>query len=170
MRQLEFYNNNLCYDFVTKFHTKITSIPKLSKMVLSISSSKKHSLISHSFALELISNQKSVYILKKESKKINDTAKYGSPVGCKVTIRKNNLLTIISNMLFLVNHNQTYTAEGKKITQDAIQFFIINCSSIEIIENNYRFFKELSRINVSLVFKNSKNSYCNTFLVRSLKI
>ena len=148
MRQLDLYNNNIRYDYITKFHSKNIITPKLAKIVLSISSRKDSSLISDSLAIEVISTQKTMYILKKTNDKVRNGIQ-----GCKVTVRKNNLLTLLSNYL----------------TQRSNTSQFIESSSVEIIENNYHLFKELSKIKVSFVFKNY-GSCNNKFILKSLKV
>jgi ribosomal protein L5 len=146
MRQLDLYNNNIRYDYITKFHSKNIITPKLAKIVLSISSRKDSSLISDSLAIEVISTQKTMmYTLKKP----NDKVRNG--VGCKVTVRKNNLLTLLSN--HLIQRKTSY----------------IESSSIEIIENNYHLFKELSKIKVFFVFKNYGKDH-HKFMLKSFKV
>ena len=137
----------LRYDYITKFHSKSIITPKIAKIVLSISSRKDSSLISDSLAIELISTQKTMYILKKQNDKVRNGV-----LGCKVTVRKNNLQTLLSN--HLTQRSKTSYIES---------------SSIEIIENNYHLFKELSKIKVSFVFKNYGKDH-HKFMLKSLKV
>jgi len=168
-----YYNNIVKYDYITKLHNKTTSIPKFSKIVLSVHSKNDSfiNLISSSLALELVSNQKTKYILKKASQNLNIKIKLGVPAGCKVTLRNNNMEDLLLN-LFILNE-PTYlssnTFKFNKAQNNHIHFCLNNLSLFGIIENNYYLFRELRSIKVSII-TNSIDLQNTLFLLKSFKI
>ena len=68
-----YYNNIVTYDFIIKFNNNKPSVPKFSKLVLSLNTKNDSliNLVSSSIALELITNQKTKYILRKVPQNLN---------------------------------------------------------------------------------------------------
>jgi len=175
MRFLSLYHNNIVkYDFITKFNTKKKKLPKISKFVISINSNKDSliSLMSSSLALEIIAHQKTSFIFKKVNQNPNVKVKLGIPTGCKVTLRKTNMLNLLTILFITINPKhmpRLDTVNLKKVNEGNIHLCISNLSLFEGIERNYYFFRELSNIKVSITTNLIDNNHL-LFILSSFKI
>jgi ribosomal protein L5 len=167
-----YYNNIVTYDFIIKFNNNKPSVPKFSKLVLSLNTKNDSliNLVSSSIALELITNQKTKYILRKVPQNLNIKVKFGVPTGCTVTLRRGNLLNLLTN-LFITNPEYTRlnAVSFRRNGRINVSFGINNFSSFKLIEKNYYLFRELRNINVSLI-TNSIDYNIYNFLLTSFKL
>ena len=169
-----YYENIIKYDYITKF-IGTSFVPKLCKVTLLVDCKGKRplkSLVSLALSLELISSQKPILVLKKNTKNVNLKVKQGIPVVCKVTLRNKKLLNIILSTFFHFDKSCLgFSKLNSKFfsNKNSIQFSINNFSEFHFIEENFFLFKDLDKIKVSLV-SNSKSSAEFFFLLRSFKV
>lgn len=175
MRLLSLYQDNIiAYDLVTKFNIKNKKLPRFSKFVISFHSNNISfiNLLISSLSLDLISNQKSHYILSKVNHNLNIKVKSGYPTGCKVTLRKKKMMCFISD-IFVTNDikNMRLNAVNFKESVDKnIQFCISDLTSFKFVEDNYFIFRELSKIKVSIAATNTINKKNLLFMFSSFKM
>jgi len=91
-----YYQNIITYDLLTKYNFKnIFQIPKITKICLNIgfknANIEKKKLINILVLLKLITNQKPIATQSKKNN-IFLKIKKNSIIGCKVTLRKKNIL------------------------------------------------------------------------------
>lgn len=138
------------YDLINKFNYRnLNKIPKLEFLTLTFKLQKYDikTLISASSAIEIITSQKSVLNYSKVSN-VSLKIRKGQPVGCKATLRKQNL-----NYFLYVLINTVPPIKNDIRIQKNVQLFSISINNILIfknLENNYPFFKKLSNLNVNL--------------------
>lgn len=160
-----YYNYIVAYDSLNKFNYKsIKNIPKVNKIVFSFiykNPNSKNILISL-FILKILTLQKG-FLLKSKKINIKLKIKKGSPIGCKVTIKKKNLYTIffilISKINIIINNNNSKTFD----------FNLKKLLIFEELSNYYYYLNYLSSLKITLV-TNSKNSEELRFLAKSFKI
>lgn len=175
MRLLSLYHDNvIAYDLVTKFNIKKKKLPRFSKFVISFHSSNISliNLLISSLSLDLISNQKSHYILSKVNHNLNIKVKSGFPTGCKVTLRKKKMMRFISN-LFITNDVKNVRLNAvnfKESMGNNIHFCISDLTFLKFVEDNYFIFRELSKIKVSIAATNVLNVQNLLFMLSSFKI
>ena len=94
----------------------------------------------------------------------------GTPIGCKVILRNNNLLKFLNKLLnkcVIQNSNTKVNDENKK--GFSFSFKISNLMLFEELEYNYIFFKSLSSLSVTFITTAmSKNEFI--YLLNSYKI
>lgn len=103
------YNHIIVYDLINKFNfNNIFKIPIINKIILNIglknSNMEKKKMISIILLLRLIINQQ---ILNTKSKKNNIIFKIkkGDIMGCKVTLRKQNLYFFLEKLIIFIIPN-----------------------------------------------------------------
>ena len=167
-----YYRNILQYEFLNKFnYLNIKKLPKLVSIILKfdLRNNDFKSLINVLIALELISKTKSFIILSKNTKMELKIVK-GTPIGCKVILRNNNLLKFLNKLLnkcVIQNSNTKVNDENKK--GFSFSFKISNLMLFEELEYNYIFFKSLSSLSVTFITTAvSKNEFI--YLLNSYKI
>ena len=172
MKFLKNYSDNIIkYDLINKFSYKRTiDIPKFEKIILSFSFKKYEfkSLIAALIALELLTFQNPT-ITKSKVSNISLKVRKGHPIGCKLTLRKNFLFNFFFKLL-----NEFLLTNGKKVNvkkqkNKSFSFTVKNILIFNELERNYRFFKNLSNLNITFV-TNSKNKNNLLFLLKSYKI
>lgn len=175
MRLLSLYQDNIiAYDLITKFNIKNKKLPRFSKFVISFHSNNISliNLLISSLSLDLISNQKSHYILSKVNHNLNIKVKSGLPTGCKVTLRKKKMMYFISD-IFVTNNFKNIrlnAVNSKESVDNNIHFCIRDLTSFKFVEDNYFIFRELSKIKVSVVATNTINIQNLLFMLSSFKI
>ena len=95
---LKFYTKTLKFDLINKFHyINLKKLPKLKKVILNFSckTTDINILVKHLLVIELITNQKGVLTLSKHPI-LSLQIKKGEPTGCKLTLRKTNMLNFLS--------------------------------------------------------------------------
>jgi len=172
MRFLKNYSENIVkYDLINKFtYKKTVDIPKFEKIVLNFTFKKYEfkSLISSLIALELLTFQKST-ITKSKVSNISLKVRKGNPIGCKLTLRKNFMFNFFFKLLneFLLITDKKINVKKQK--DKSFSFIIKNILVFSELEKNYRFFNNLSNLNITLV-TNSKNKDNLLFLLKSYKV
>lgn len=166
-----YYKRIILYDFLNKFkYTNINQMPNIKKIVLYFNYKKIDfkTLLLSSMALELLTFQKSIII---KSKKINIKLKFkiGSPVGCKITIRKKNIDIFFLKLLTndILNKNLYITKiSNEKLT---LNLKITNVLKFAELEKHYNMFKKLSSLNITIITNSNTNKEL-IFLILSHKI
>lgn len=163
----KYYKTVVKYDFINKFHYKlINKLPIIKSVTLSFNFKKFDIklLISALTALELLTLNKGILIKSKVSN-VSLKVRKGQPVGCKITLRKHQMNQFLFKILNKIIINQTFK------NKELINVFSIKLENIlifEEFEKNYRFFKNLSNLNITI-----KTTACNLkefiFLITSFK-
>jgi len=170
-----YYNNIVKYDLINKFYYKnIKQLPKVEKIILNFNFKKQtyRNLTTSLLALELISNQKPIFIMSKVSN-ITLKIRKGQPAGFKLTLRKQNANFFILKLINEIFYSKSNFRENlKKIKIKNSSFFsfqIKNSLIFPELESNYQIFKELSKLNITIVCNSKTFSELN-FLLKSYKI
>ena len=168
MKFLNFYNKYIInYDLLNKFSYKyITELPKINSIIVHFSLKKTDLklLITYLSALKLITNQKGVIILSKNPNIILKVKK-GTPVGCKITLRRKKML----EFYFKLFNKSFLTLQKPKLDKKTLSFQITDVFSFEELEANYQFFSSLKKINININTKSSCKIQ-NRFLLYSFKV
>ena len=134
-------------------------MPTIQKVVLTITTHNIKKLTSLSLFLELITYSKCYTLL---SKKPNMSLKIqaGTPIGCKVTLRKKKMFNFLSVLLLLIKPKDTSSFNIlNKNLYNFLNFTLNNVFIFNIAEKNYTFFKDilikLSFVTNLLIVKNS---------------
>lgn len=156
-----FYNKNIKYDLLNKFYYINTKkLPKIKKIVITLSckTTKMSNLAFSSLALELITSQKSQFIISKKANLLFKIRK-GSPVGCKVILKKNKMFEFLENtccniipQLKLLNK---MSLKGR-INKNYFKYNISNLFIFNELEKNYYLFNEINNLNVTIVTDSTK--------------
>ena len=170
-----YYNNIVKYDLINKFYYKnIKQLPKIKKIILNFNFKRQNfkNLMSSLIALELISNQKPIFIKSKISN-ITLKIRKGQPVGCKIILRKQNSNIFIQKLIneyFYSKFNiQESLKKIKPINSSFMSFQIKNSLIFPELEANYQIFKQLTKLNITIVCT-SKTFSELIFLLKSYKI
>lgn len=146
-------------------------LPKLKKIVLNFGYQKSNfkRLISGLLALEFLTSQKGK-ITKSKHLNIMLKIKQGTPVGCKLTLRKRNM-----HKFYLKLMTSVFTKLKKPRNERSPK----SCKSVSIViqsplifmelENHYEIFKDIPQLDVTLV-TNTKSKNELLFFLRSVKI
>ena len=169
----EYYSNILQYEFINKFsYSNINKLPKFKSIFLTFDL-KKHdlkTLIDNLIALELLSSVNGFLIPSKVSK-ISLKIRKGTPVGCKVILRKKKLFRFLYKLLNTVVisglNNNTISIQKKKGFK--FSFKISNVLLFSELEENYSFFKKISGLNIVFI-TNSSSKKEILYLLNSYKI
>ena len=167
MKFLHNYNENIVnYDLLNKFaYNSINKLPKLKFININLSLKKNDIklLISYLASLKIITQQNGIIIPAKKSNIIFKIRK-GTPIGCKITLRKTKMFLFYLKLL-----NKSFLPINKnKINENSISFQIKNIFLFKELELNYQFFNNLSFFNVNLVTTAVCNNQ-NKFLLTSYK-
>jgi large subunit ribosomal protein L5 len=159
------YQNIIIYDLITKLNFKnIFEIPKITKICLNIgfknANIEKKKLTNLIVLLKLITNQQPIVT---QSKKNNILLKIkkGSIIGCKVTLRKNNLYFFLEKLLIFIlpNINDIYFNTKNK---NILNFQIKNVLNFFELKTEFLKFKEIPPIDVSI---HTNSNYSNHFFL-----
>jgi len=174
MKFLNLYlKNTLKYDFISHFNYKdISKIPSLKKIVLCFSykSPTYRQILSSLMALELISKVKPKLLTLNKSNVVLKL-RAGSPVGCKVTLKKLKMLEFLS-ILFLVLIPQDKQLEISLNEKKIINSLSLNFKSLYLfdeLKDHYNLLKNLNNLSVVLV-TDSKSFFEFLFLLKILKV
>lgn len=168
-----FNYNTLNYDLVNKFFYQNTKeLPKIKKIILNFGckTNEIKYLASSLLALELITNQQGVLNLTKKSNIVLKIRK-GNPVGCKVTLKKNNLYNYFTKLileLFPKLKNFEGFKNFKKIKKNTFSFYVLDIFNFQELEEQYYLFNNLSKMNITIV-TNCKNKQEFIFILTSLQ-
>ena len=168
MKFLYNYNDNIVnYDLLNKFtYTSINKLPKLKFININLSLKKNDIklLVSYLAALKVITKQNGVIVPAKKSNIIFKIRK-GTPIGCKITLRKTKMFLFYFKLL-----NKSFLPTDKnKLHENSFSFQIKNIFLFKELELNYQFFNNLKFFNVNLV----TTAVCkkqNKFLLTSYKL
>lgn len=169
-----YYNKIIRYDLLNNFlFINQKKISKIEKITLNFGYKKSNFklLIAGLLALEFISFKKGKLT---KSKQINIILKIkkGTPVGCKVVLRKNFMylfyLKLMSSIFFKTKSFQEFTLSQTSQTINSISFKIRSPLLFPELENQYQFFKSLPPLNITITTNaTSKNELF--FLLKSFK-
>jgi len=151
-----FYKKTLKYDLVNKFnYTKIKQLPKLKKIILNFGckNNDMKNLSSCILALQLITAQKGYLTTTKRSNILLKIRK-GQPVGCKVVLRKQNMLLFFSKMIsdiFPKLKNFDGFKINRKTKLNSFSFSIIDMLIYNELEERYYIFNSLPKLTITLI-------------------
>lgn len=157
----------------TFFYNDIKQIPSLKTIILNLGYQKSNirSLISSLLALELISTKKSK-LTKSKRLNIIIKVKKGTPVGCKVILKKKIMgvfyFKLITCILPKIKQFQNVKLQKKFKSTKSISVTIKNPLLFMELENQYQFFKDIPKLDIVLL-TNSKSSNEFFFLLKSIK-
>jgi large subunit ribosomal protein L5 len=160
------------YDLINTFHfNNFKQIPKVQIIVLNFGYQKSNfkRLISGLLALEFITSKKGE-ITRSKHLNILLKIKQGSPVGCKITLKKKimyrfylKLTTSIFPKLSIPKN--THFKQNYKSLSVVIQNPLIFME----LENHYEFFKDIPKLDITFI-TDSKSKNELSFLLKSIKI
>lgn len=165
--------NTLNYDLVNKFlYNNTKQLPKIKKIILNFGcrTNDIKNLASSLLALELITNQRGLLTLTKKSNIVLKIRK-GNPVGCKVTLQKNNLYNYFTKILlelFPKLKNFEAFKNSKKIKKNVFSFYITDIFNFQELEEHYYLFNNLSKININIITNSTKKQEL-IFILNSLQ-
>ena len=127
---------------------------------------KGKSLISSLAALEILTFQKSFLNYSKISN-ISLKIRKGQPVGCKVTLRQKNLRLFLHTLINNISFAKSKNKNNKKIS--SFSLMVHNVLVFDVLEKNYRFFRNLSDLSINLTTTNCSSKELK-FLLKSNKL
>jgi len=169
-----YFYNIVKYDLVNVFfYQRIEQIPKFEKIILNFGyqkSSFKH-LISGLLALEFLSSKKSK-LTKSRYLNVFLKIKKGSPVGCKIILKKHIMyffyLKLITSIFPKIKHSQPAIFKQSLKSIKSISIQLRNPLIFKELENQYQFFKDIPRLDITLV-TTSKSQNELFFIFKSIK-
>lgn len=169
-----FLSKTIKYDLVnTFFYQNVKEISKLKKIILNFGYKKSNFkyLISSLLALEFISSKKGE-ITKSKRLNIFLKIKKGNPVGCKIILKKNtmHLFYIKLRTSIFPKLKQPHTSQLQRDLKliKSISFQLKNPLLFRELENQFQFFKDIPRLDITLL-TNSKSRKELFFLLKSIK-
>jgi len=170
-----YYKKIIQYDLLNKFSfINQKKIPKFKKITLNFGYKKSNfkQLISGLLALEFISFKRSE-LTKSTQINIVLKIKKGTPVGCKVVLRKNFMylfyLKLITSIFFKTKLSQEFVLRKKNKPINSISFKIENPLLFLELENQYQFFKNLPPLNITITTNTTSHNEL-FFLLKSFKL
>lgn len=173
----ENYINKINFDFIKYFNYRnLESIPKIKKLIISFTYKKPTTklILKSLLALEIITGLRGKIVTTKKSN-ISLNIRKGEPVGCKVILRKKEMLIFLSRLLFVRIYEFKSKNLGKKKVLKLNNFntksLSFNYNALNIfseLEQHYFLFKDLGNINFTLI-TNSKNLIEFNYLINSIK-
>ena len=168
-----FYIKTLKYELCNKFTYKnINQIPKVKKIILNFGcrTAEIKQLTASLLALELITNQRSI-ITTTKSPNILLKIKKGNPSGCKVTLRKTQMLSFFTKLIINIfpkvkNFNGFSTL--KKSRKNLFSFELNETFAFNELEKNYYLFNKLNKLSITIVADCSSQKQL-IFLLRSFQ-
>lgn len=161
MHYLEkFYNQTLKYELINKFkYSNIKNLPKIKKVILNFSckTADIRQLASSLLAIELITSQQGK-LTKTNYPQILFKIRKGNPTGCKVILRKFNMLNYMSKILIeIVPRIKNFNGFqlNKNSQKNTFSYQLTENFSFSELENNYSLFKNLSKLNVTIITNSS---------------
>lgn len=154
------YENIIIYDLLTKVHYKnIFEIPKITKICLNIgfknANIEKKKLINIIMFLKLITNQK-LMITRSKKNNIFLKIKKNTIIGCKVTLRKNNIYIFLEKFLIFILPNM-YKIKFNTNNKNILNFQIKNILNFFELKTEFLKFKKIPSIDIS-IHTNSQNN------------
>lgn len=171
-----YFNNIILFDFITKFkRNSINELPILKKLILSFEYKKPtlRKILMSLLSLKLINgriNRNGKITLTKQSN-ISLKLRAGNPVGCKLTLRKKDLLNFLYKFLLIVLPSDKSFIKIKKISHiNMLSLQFGNLFLFQELSSNYHIFKELNKLSIVLVITNCKSIEELIFILKSFKI
>lgn len=152
------YSNIIIYNLINNINYKnIFQIPNINKITLNIglknSNIEKKKIISIIILLKLITNQ-AVLLTKSKKNKIILKIKKGNIVGCKITLRKNNLYNFLEKLIIFIFPNlKKFKIENIK-NNTIFNFQIKNILQFFELEKEFIKFQNIPPIDISIQIKN----------------
>jgi large subunit ribosomal protein L5 len=158
-----YYKNIIKYDLLNRFQYKnLKKLPRLKKIILSFSckNSNTSQIMPSLLALELITSQKALLTLSKNSN-ISLKIRKGNPVGCKVILKKKVMYNFLKNLILNILPNLVKFKKNSLTLENSLVF--------SELEQQYYLFKDIPKLNISIVC-NSVNFIEFFFLLNSFKL
>jgi len=162
------YRNIIKYDFLNKFYlTNTQDIPKIKKFMLNFNckSTDFKTILISLLALELLTLKKGE-ITKSKTTNISIKIRKGSPVGCKVQLKKSQcfffLEKLFNQILPSIKQFDGLDFEFVK-KKKSVDFKIKKVFNLVELEPHYKFFKNIKSLEVSLI--TDSTSYTKTFFL-----
>jgi len=156
------YENIITYDLITKFNfNNIFKIPSINKIILNIglknSNVEKKKMIAIILLLKLITNQQA-FLTKSKKNNIVFKIKKGAIMGCKITLRKNNIYFFLEKLiLFIIPNIKNFKGiQLNSLQTNILSFQIKNILSFFELEKEFLKFQNLPAININIQ-TNAKN-------------
>jgi large subunit ribosomal protein L5 len=169
-----YYENIVKYDLLNKFQYKnVNQVPRFNKITLNFGCKKFELkfLGPTLMALELITSQKSIFTSSSVSN-ISLKIKKGNPVGCKVTLKKTLMYTILIKLINEIfpklKQFDGFKCSNVKSNVKTISFKLKNNLIFSELENHYQYFNKLPYLNITIT-TNTNNFHELLFLLKSFK-
>ena len=164
----------ISYDLInTFFYKDLIKIPRLKKIILNFGYRKSNFkyLVSSLLALEFLTSKKGKITT---SKRLNVFLKIkkGNPVGCKIILKKNTMylfyLKLLTSIFSKTKQSQRSRFQRDLTTIKFVSFQIKNPLLFIELENQFQFFKNISRLDITFLTssESQKELY---FLLKSIK-
>jgi large subunit ribosomal protein L5 len=150
-----YYNKTLKYELINKFHYhKLTKLPKIKKIILNFNykTDEIKSISASLLALELLAFQKGVFNTTNKTNLFIKMRK-GSPIGCRVTLRKKLLLQFLVK-IYMEVFPKIKNFDGlviKKKNNKHLSFLIQNVFKSSNLEDHYYLFNNLPNFNITVI-------------------
>jgi len=174
MQFFKYYLENILkYDFINRFnYNNISYIPSLEKVILCFEYKNPtyKQILNSLLALELISKSKADLLTLKKSN-VSLKLRAGSPVGCKVTLKKLKMLDFISTLfLILIPQDKNFVINfSTKNYTKSLSFDFKSLFLFKELKDHYSVLKDLSNLSIVLI-TDSKNISEFVFFMKSLKV
>lgn len=162
------------YDLInTFFYTNLIEIPILKKIILNFGFQKSNFkyLVSSLLALEFLTAKKGK-ITTSRHLNVFLKIKKGNPVGCKIILKKSTMyffyLKLITSIFSKIKKSQTYRFYWDQKTKKSASFQIKNPLLFTELENQFQFFKNIPRLDITLLTNTSSQKELY-FLLKSIK-
>jgi len=148
-------------------------IPKLKRITLNFGYQKSNFkyLVSSLLALEFISSKKGEITISKHLN-VFLKIKKGNPVGCKIILRKNTMyffyIKLMTSIFSKVKQSQTDRFQLNPKTTKSISFQAKNPLLFTELENQFQFFKNIPRLDITLLTTSTSQKEL-FFLLKSIK-
>jgi len=170
-----YYQSIIQHDLINKFHYKnLQNLPRLQKIVLNFGykNSNLKNLASALLFLELITTKRGS-VTTASSPHILLKIKKGSPVGCKVILKKILMYSFFTRLLIeIFPHVKEFkNFSFQKTTQQSNTFAyqLKNTFIFLELERNYNLFNNLSNLDITII-TNTKTQKELLFLLNSCKL
>lgn len=171
MRLFEkYYKNVIKYDLIQKFKYKsINDVPKIKSIIFNIGckTSDFKKLTTSFLSLQLLTKKKGRILISKKPNILLKIRK-GDPIGCEIVLRKTSMFKILSYTIHILLNFKHFFFKKVKQTK-SVTFCFENPLFFNILEQNFGFFNNLDKINIT-INTNSSNNKELLFLLNSLKI
>ena len=168
-----FYKKTLKFDLINKFYyIDLKKLPDLKQITLSFSckTTELKTIATHLLALELVSNQKGAVTVSKHPNILLKIRK-GNPTGCKITLRKTQMINFLSksfNRVFPKIKSFNGIIVSQKVEKNVFSFSIKDTLAFPELAENYYLFNNLSNLNLSCV-TNANTKKEMLFFLKSLQ-